>query len=176
MALLIDGQGGTVKMKKLRFILFIFTVALTMVSYANTSYAAIGSNSEQEKECITSNFIASYTSTCYSCDIVKTLSSAFIRAAAKAYDVSREAANAILVVGMILWIAIYVLKNISSFTTVEPRQMVQGLLVQFFKIFVAFTIINSGIPTILHYTMEPLMLAGTNFGDAILSSAPIGGM
>lgn len=128
-------------------------------------------------ECVTNNFLAMYTSTCYSCEIVETLSSAFIRAAAKAYGVTREAANAILVVGMILWIAIYVLKNITSFTTVEPRQMVQGFLVQFFKIFIAFTVINSGIPTILHYTMEPLMIAGTDFADAILMySAPTGGL
>ena len=83
-------------------------------------------------ECITNNFLAMYTSSCYSCEIIETLASAFIKAAAQAYDVSREAGNAILVVGMIIWVAIFVLKNISSFTTAEPRKMIQDLLLQLF--------------------------------------------
>lgn len=120
--------------------------------------------------CVTENLMAMYGSTCYSCEIVETLASAFIRAAAKAYEVSREAGNAILVVGMILWIGFFVLKNISSFTTVEPMKMIQDLLMQLFKVLLAFVIVNSGIPTILHYTMEPIMLAGTDFADAIVSA------
>lgn len=130
---------------------------------------------DEGAECITNNFLSMYTSTCYSCEIVETLSSAFIKAGAKAYDVSKDAANAILVVGMIIWIAIFVLKNISAFTTVEPRKMIQDLMFMLFKIYVAFVIVNSGIPTILHYTMEPLMIAGTDFADAIVGEvAPDG--
>lgn len=120
--------------------------------------------------CVTENLMAMYSSTCYSCEITEILVSAFVRAAAKAYQVSREAGNAILVVGLILWIGFFVLKNISSFTTVEPMKMIQDLLVQLFKVFLAFVIVNSGIPTILHYTMEPIMLAGTDFGAAILTA------
>ena len=155
------------------FILLIACSLCIMILYTESAYAGIFNNSH-EQACITSTFIESYTSTCYSCDIAKTLASAFIRAAASAYEVSKEAANAVLVVCTILWIGIYVLKNITSFSTVEPRQMIQGLLVQFFKIFIAFAIINSGLPTILHYTMEPLMIAGTDFGDAIIQTAPGG--
>ncbi len=120
--------------------------------------------------CVTENLMAMYSSTCYSCEITEILVSAFVRAAAKAYQVSREAGNAILVVGLILWIGFFVLKNISSFTTVEPMKMIQDLLIQLFKVFLAFVIVNSGIPTILHYTMEPLMMAGTDFGTAILTA------
>ena len=120
--------------------------------------------------CITENLMAMYSATCYSCEIVEILASAFIRASAKAYQVSREAGNAILVVGFVLWVCFFVLKNISSFTTVEPMKMIQDLLIQLFKVFLAFVIVNSGIPTILHYTMEPIMLAGTDFGSAILTA------
>lgn len=126
-------------------------------------------DSEGQK-CITSNLKAMYASTCYSCEIVETLSSAFIKAAAKAYQVSREAANAILVVASLLWVALYILKSVSSFTTVEPRKMIQDLMIQFFKIYLAFVIINSGIQTILHYTLEPIMNAGTDWGSAIISA------
>lgn len=125
---------------------------------------------KEGQKCITSNLKALYGSTCYSCEIVETLSSAFIKAAAKAYQVSREAANAILIVASLIWIAFYVLKSISSFTTVEPRKMIQDLLIQFFKIYLAFVIINSGIQTILHYTLEPIMNAGTDWGSAIVAA------
>lgn len=128
-------------------------------------------------ECVTNNFLSMYTSTCYGCEIVETLASAFVRAAAKAYNVAREAGNAILVVATIIWIGIFVLKNISSFTTVEPRQMLQQLMIQLFKVFIAFVILNSGIQTILHYTLEPIMLFGTDFADAILvGTATVEGM
>ena len=125
---------------------------------------------KEGQKCITSNLKALYGSTCYSCEIVETLTSAFVKAASKAYQVSREAANAILIVASLIWIAFYVLKSISSFTTVEPRKMIQDLLIQFFKIYLAFVIINSGIQTIFHYTLEPVMNAGTDWGSAIVAA------
>ena len=130
---------------------------------------------DEGTQCVTNNFLAMYTATCYSCEIVETLAAAFIKAAAQAYDVSKDLANAVLVVGMIIWVAIFVLKNLSSFTTVEPRKMIQDLLIMLFKIYVVFVIVNSGIPTILHYTMEPIMIAGTDFADVMVGDvAPNG--
>ena len=119
-------------------------------------------------ECNFDNIKTVYLADCFSCQIIETLASAFIKAAAKAYDVSRQAANAILLVGMLLWIGFFVLKNISSFSTVEPMKMLQDLFIQFFKALVAYVVINAGIPTILHYTLEPIMLAATNFADTIV--------
>ena len=120
--------------------------------------------------CVTSNFYNMYTASCFGCEITKILASAFINAAAKAEEVSQKAGYVILTVATLIWIAIFVLKNVSSFATVEPRQMIQQLMVQLFKVLLAFVLISSGFKTILHYTMEPLMIAGTDFADAILVS------
>ena len=125
---------------------------------------------QEGQNCVTENFKAMYTSTCYSCEIVETLASAFIKAAAKAYQVSREAGNAILVLGMMLWVGFFVLKNISAFTAAEPMKMLQDLLVQSFKVFLAFVLINVGISSILHYTLEPIMNAGTDIADTIIAA------
>ena len=133
-------------------------------------FLELSSSRDKGQMCVVDNFKTIYFSTCYSCEIVSVLISAFIRAGAKAYEVSRQAGNAILVVALILWIGFFVLKNISSFTTVEPMKMLQDLLVQLFKVFLAFVILNSGIQTILHYTLEPIVMAGTDFGSVILSS------
>ena len=122
---------------------------------------------KEGKECIVENFTHKY-SYCYGCDVVKVLADSFVTAAGKAYDVSRDAANAVLIIVSVLWLASFALKNVSSFTTVEPMKMLQDLMVQFFKIILAFVIINSGLQTILHYSLVPLMNAGTDFGNAIL--------
>lgn len=126
---------------------------------------------EKGSDCVVANFAQKYAY-CYGCEVVETMANAFIAAAGHAYDVSRKSANAILVVASILWIAFFVLKSVSSFATIEPMKMLQDFMVQCFKILVAFTIINSGIQTILHYTLVPIMNAGTDFGSAILLTAP----
>lgn len=120
--------------------------------------------------CVTDNLRRMYHSVCYSCVIVEVLISAFVKAGSKAYDVSRQLANVILVVATILWLAMYVLKSVSSFSTVEPMKMIQDILIQLFKVFVAFTIVNAGISTIVYYTVNPIINTGTDFGMAILKT------
>lgn len=133
------------------------------------TYAGVIEDQTQEGyNCIVDNLIAQYESVCYSCIIVETLISAFIKAGSVAYDVSRQAANVILIIATILWLAMYVLKNVSSFTAVEPMKMLQDIFIQLFKVMVAFVVVNAGISTILDYTMVPIITAGTDLGTAII--------
>ena len=136
----------------------------------STLFGLITLKTENGNECNFDNIKTVYLADCFSCQIIETLASAFIKAAAKGYDISRQAANAILLVGMLLWLGFFVLKNISSFSTVEPMKMLQDLFIQLFKALVAYVVINAGIATILHYTLEPIMLAATNFGDTIIAA------
>lgn len=106
---------------------------------------------------------------CFTCEIVQILISSFITAGAKAYEISKDLGNAVLLVGTILWLAIYVLKSVASLASVEPAKMLQDILTQLFKVLCAFVVINIGIQTILEYTLNPIMIAGTDFGRAILS-------
>lgn len=128
-------------------------------------------NEEEGTNCIVSNFSQKY-SYCYGCEVVETLSQAFVYAGGKAYDVSKKAANVIVVVLTLLWLAVFVLKNVSSFASIEPMKMLQEFMIQMFKIILAFVIINSGIETILRYSLVPLMNAGTDLADAITTTAP----
>ena len=117
-------------------------------------------------KCIVYNYFIKYGS-CYGCTVVQTLTSAFVMAASKAYTVSKQAGNAILLVGMMIWLAFFALKNVSSFATIEPMQMLQQFLVQCFKVILAMVILNSGLETILHYTLVPIMKTGMDFADTI---------
>lgn len=121
------------------------------------------------QQCIVSNFFMKY-SNCYACIVVKTLISAFIKAGAQAYEVSRSAANAVALVCMMIWIAFFVFRNVTSFSAIQPMKMLQEFLVQCFKVVLALIIINSGISTILHYTLVPILSAGIDMADSIAAS------
>ena len=124
------------------------------------------SKHKQGKQCITSNFFIKY-SNCYGCEIVRTLISSFIKAGSKAYEISRQAANAVALLCMMFWLAFFVFKNVTSFTSVEPMKLLQEFFMQCFKVVLALVIINSGISTILHYSLVPILEAGIDMANAI---------
>ena len=121
------------------------------------------------QNCVASNFVLKY-SNCYGCIVVQTLTSAFVKAAGNAYDVSKQAANVIVIIGMLLWLSMFALKNVSSFATLEPMKIVQEFFVQCFKVILAMVIINSGLKTIMDYTLVPIMSVGSDIADTISAS------
>ena len=121
------------------------------------------------QNCIAENFVSKYTN-CYGCAVVQTLTSAFVKAAGKAYETSRQAANVIITIAMSLWLAFFALKNVSSFATIEPMKMLQEFFTQCFKVILALVIINSGIQTILQYTLVPILSVGTDIADSITAN------
>lgn len=132
-------------------------------------FGLIKANKEKGTECIPSNFVVKYSG-CYGCIVVQTLTSAFVKAAGNAYNVSRQAANVIVLIGMALWLAMFALKNVSSFATIEPMKMLQEFFVQCFKVILAMVIINAGLRTIMDYTLVPIMSVGTEVADAVSAS------
>ncbi len=118
------------------------------------------------KQCIVSNFFIKY-SNCYACVIVQTLISSFIKAGSKAYEISRQAANAVALLCMMFWLAFFVFKNVTSFTSVEPMKLLQEFFMQCFKVVLALVIINSGMSTILHYSLVPILEAGIDMANTI---------
>ena len=137
--------------------------------WTSVFFGLIKANKEKGTECIPSNFVVKYSG-CYGCTVVQTLTSAFVKAAGNAYNVSRQAANVIVLIGMALWLAMFALKNVSSFATLEPMKMLQEFFVQCFKVILAMVIINSGLRTIMDYTLVPIMTVGTNVADAVSAS------
>lgn len=124
------------------------------------------------QHCVAENFVIKY-SNCYGCAVVQTLTSAFIKAGGQAYETSRHAANIIITIAMSLWLAFFALKNVSSFATVEPMKMLQEFFTQCFKVILALVILNSGIQTILNYTLVPILSVGTDAADSITANLSI---
>ena len=109
-----------------------------------------------------------YQSSCYSCLIVKTLLEQFMTVGTKTYALCSEAGVKILVLASCLWIAFFVLKNVSSLANVEPVSMINTLLTQLFKIGVAYIIIVSGTNTFINYVVNPILATGADYGLAII--------
>lgn len=112
-----------------------------------------------------------YQTNCYSCLVVKALLSEFMKIGDKTYSLCRDAAVKILFLCSALWIAFFVLKNVSSLTSIEPASFVNQLLSQLFKIVVAYAIIVSGADTFITYVVNPIMDAGADYGLGIIQAA-----
>ena len=133
-----------------------------------TTYnASIPSN----RSCDVKGMQQKYQSSCYACIVVKTLLEKFLNASTKVYDLCREAGVQVLLIGAMIWVAFFVLKQVASLTNIEPASMVGTLLTQFFKIMFAYVVIVSGADTFIIYVVNPLLSAGADFGIGILQSA-----
>mgnify|MGYP006873060812 CR=1 FL=1 len=123
---------------------------------------------EATDKCDISKMQEQYTRSCFTCPIVATIISIFLEVGADSYPLMRSAANTLLGILSVLWIAVYFLKKLSSFSAVELPEMMQELSIFFFKIIVAVVCINGGIGVILDFTINPIISFGSDFGTAFL--------
>lgn len=126
------------------------------------------------RECNKERMDAIYKSGCYACDVVTALIGSFMNACTYLYDVAKEAGSKILWVGIMLWVAFYVLQQLSSLKNLEPSAMVNELLIMAFKVLGAYLVINAGIDFFISYAIVPFMNFGAQFGIAMLASASAG--
>ena len=122
--------------------------------------------------CLIANFELVYKTTCYSCIVVNKLITAFLNGSSKLYEITREAGNAVLIVCFLIWLPIFVLKKISGLTNLEPtKDMIDELLTVFFKVLVAFVVINAGISFFATYALNPILSAGADYGLTVISNS-----
>lgn len=112
-----------------------------------------------------------YQSTCYSCKIIMTLITTFMNACAKVYDLTRDAGVKVLVIGSMLWLAAFALKLVSAFTNQEPMSILHTLFVFMFKVSAAYLVITIGIGVIVNLFINPLLMAGADYGLGLLQAA-----
>lgn len=137
--------------------------------WSNHLWGLVRGAEVEGKNCIVYNYFIKYAN-CYGCIVVQTLTSAFTKAAGKAYNVSKQLANIIVLIGMALWLSMFALKNVSSFATLEPMKILQEFFVQCFKVILALVILNSGLKTIINYVLIPIISTGTDVADTITAN------
>lgn len=137
--------------------------ALKVVRFASRMIFGVSN-----RECNMERMNSIYKNGCYSCVVVKSLISSFINACSKVYDIAKEAGHKILVIGLMLWVAFFVLQQISSMKNIEPSAMVNDMLIMGFKVLGAYIVVGAGIDFFINYTIVPIMSWGSQFGTALL--------
>ena len=125
---------------------------------------------QSNAECNQGRMDAIYKSGCYPCKVIKTLISSFMNGVKFLQDVSVRAGTRILLIGFLLWIAFYIMQQVSSFKDIEPRDMVNNLLIMAFKVLGAYYVIQLGFQIFVDFVVVPFLGWGIDFGTYLLTA------
>lgn len=125
---------------------------------------------ESNLECRQEKMDNIYKSGCYPCMVVKSLISAFLNGVTFLEDVSKEAGTKILILGFFLWIAFYIIQQVSSFKNIEPMAMINDMLIMAFKVLGAWIVIQVGFQIFVDYIIVPFLGWGIDFGTYVLAA------
>ena len=104
---------------------------------------------------------------CTFCALFKTIFNAASTIAKKANDSLAAPTVTIVGVGFIIWLAIFVLKNITAFGGASPGEMIKGILFQGFRVAVVILILKGALYEIMDVTLNPVMQTGLTFSQEI---------
>lgn len=145
-------------------------VTMDLTYAGGTLVEDIGNYSRTNEVCHIDQLKDRYMGTCYSCVVVSALISTFMKVAATVEPLMQSAGVKLLLIGMMIWLPIYILGKLSSFVSLEPMKILQELFTFFFKCLLAYTIITSGLKTISTLIVNPLLIAGADYGIAIIDT------
>ena len=179
-------------MKKIYTIILLITLCLgCLVSVTKPAYAGCSEECKKSKNCSIAACVdcdfchdgtqcrfdrmkAQYlgnssTSLCWYCRIVSIMTNAFLSAVAMALVTVQTLGRIILKLGFMIWLALYILKQVSSMAPTSPGKMLQEVLVMGFKVLLANIAIEKGIPVLTFYILDPIMMTGIDYGVSMLN-------
>ena len=151
-------------------IAFISSLALSAPAYADGADGATATQEQAEKEnCKYSDLQKKYMegSSCWYCMIVGKMTSSYLYAASLVIPTVKTLALMILRYGFLIWLALYILKQVSSVSPISSGKFLQEILLMGFKITLATLIVNNGVPFLNEYIMKPVIDTGIDIGNAI---------
>lgn len=120
---------------------------------------------EMQKMYLTQGNVDEY---CWYCKIVIVLVNAYLEVAKDAIGgATLPLGKIILRWGFLIWLAYYILQQVSSMNAVTPGKMLQEILVMGFKVAVASAILGVGMDFIRDYYLNPIVETGVNYGTNI---------
>lgn len=106
---------------------------------------------------------------CWYCIIISTMTSAYLTAVAEVMGVVQTLGLLIARYGFLIWLAYYILQQVSSVAPITPGKMLQEILVMGFKVLLVTLAIKQGIPLFTEFFLDPVMLFGIDYGKAMLN-------
>ena len=151
---------------KIKSVLFAFLVILGLVFISSTSFAEVAEKGASAG-CKTLASRHEELRACILCPLFKVILITDQSIATKAFDALSGGFRNVIVMVLGLVIAYHTLILVSSFTKQDTPKYIGTLLLQTFKVLVAVLLLTNH-KYIYDYLINPLMLAGLEFGIALL--------
>ena len=132
-------------------------------------YEIMGINNTCSMSIIKKEYLdKSSTNYCWYCNITSTMTNAYLSAVAECTGVVQTLALLILRYGFLIWLAYYILQQVSSLAPTSPGKMLQEILMMGFQVLLATLAVRQGIPLLTEYFLDPVMLMGIDYGQEML--------
>ena len=105
---------------------------------------------------------------CWYCKVVVVLTNAYLQAANQALPVSISLGKLCAKLGFMIWLAYYILLQVSSISPITPFKMMQEILVMGFKVALAYYGASLGMTMVVFYFINPIVGLGVDYGSALL--------
>lgn len=127
--------------------------------------ASVCAMEEMQRMYLTEGKVDEY---CWYCKIVIVLVNAYLKVANDALgQATLPLGKIILKLGFLIWLAYYILQQVSSLKAITPSKMLQEILVMGFKVAFAYAVLQTGTNFIRDYYVNPIVETGVDYGSAI---------
>lgn len=107
---------------------------------------------------------------CWYCKIVVVITNAYFKAAYTALPSAVALGKLCAKLGFMIWLAYYILLQVSSLSPITPFKMLQEILVMGFKVSLAYLGVIYATSVITQYFVNPIVGLGVDYGSAMLDS------
>ncbi len=108
---------------------------------------------------------------CVFCGLFKDIYNAASTIAKIANDGLAKPTKTLVGIGFLIWLAIFILRNITSFGAIKPSEMIKGILFQGFRVTVVMLILGGAIYQVMDLTINPILQTGLSFSRSISASS-----
>ena len=106
---------------------------------------------------------------CIFCDMFKSIFNAASTIAKAANEGLATPTRTLVGIGFLIWLAIFVLRNVSSFGATKMSDLLKGLLVQGFRVTVVMLILGGAIYQVMDLTVSPILQTGLSFARTVVA-------
>lgn len=105
--------------------------------------------------------------TCTTCMIFKTIFNAASNLAQTAISKLAAPSKNLVLIGFLIWLAIYILKQISSFQGSSPGDLLKGIFLQGARVAIVVYILSGALYQVMDITLTPVMQTGLTFANML---------
>lgn len=115
--------------------------------------------------CVLSEYLDKQT--CTTCMIFKTIFNAASNLAQTAISKLAAPSKNLVLIGFLIWLAIYILKQISSFQGSSPGDLLKGIFLQGARVAIVVYILSGALYQVMDITLTPVMQTGLTFANML---------